>query len=104
MECVLVDPARARDDLAVVRHQALGTGQSGTIAAFALTGILAVGVSGVASRARRHAGQPINMNRVAAAGASRQWLYASSFRHEIEELRIRAPRIVGIWGEPGSSF
>jgi Family of unknown function (DUF6262) len=41
-------------------------------------------------------GQPINITRVAAAaGVSRQWLYASPFRCEIEELRNRAPRKTG---------
>jgi hypothetical protein len=35
-------------------------------------------------------GCPINMTRVAAAaGVSRQWLYASPFRQEIESLRNR---------------
>ncbi|MCH9728507.1 MAG: transposase [Actinomycetia bacterium] len=35
--------------------------------------------------------QPINISRVAiAAGVSRQWLYASPFRREIESLRDRS--------------
>ncbi|MEU9979592.1 DUF6262 family protein [Streptomyces sp. NPDC051014] len=38
------------------------------------------------------AGKPINMSRVAAAaGVSRQWLYDSPFRDEIERLRQRPP-------------
>lgn len=37
------------------------------------------------------AGRPINFSRVAAAaGVSRQWLYDSPYRHEIETLRARA--------------
>ncbi|MFI1768634.1 DUF6262 family protein [Streptomyces sp. NPDC020800] len=39
------------------------------------------------------AGKPINMSRVAAeAGVSRQWLYDSPFRDEIERLRQRPTR------------
>ncbi|RFC71073.1 DUF6262 family protein [Streptomyces sp. AcE210] len=39
------------------------------------------------------AGKPINMSRVASeAGVSRQWLYDSPFRDEIERLRQRPTR------------
>jgi len=38
------------------------------------------------------AGQPINISRVAAkAGVSRQWLYDSEYRTEIEKLRTLHP-------------
>lgn len=41
-------------------------------------------------------GHPINMTRVAAAaGVSRQWLYASPFRQEIESLRDRPTGAMG---------
>jgi len=53
MDCVLVDSARAGDDLVTPRRPASGTGESGMIAAVTFAGILATGGLGAAAVRRR---------------------------------------------------